>query len=152
MAVRTAYDAVAGTTLTAANLDKYPGGWIGYAEVTANQTGISSVTDLTSLSVTVTVGTSRRIQVFGFARLTQQTSNGIITFSIRDGSSTTLSTYLFTASTGNSTQGVVSAVLTPSSGSNTYKLSLATTAGTVDMSAGATFPAHILVCDLGPSS
>ena len=68
MAVRTAYDAVAGSTLTAANLDRYPGGWIGYAEATTGQTGISGAADLTSLSVTVTVGTSRRILAEGYGR------------------------------------------------------------------------------------
>jgi hypothetical protein len=42
VAVRTAYAPVAATVLTAANLAKLPGGWIGYNEVTANQTTITT--------------------------------------------------------------------------------------------------------------
>ena len=57
MAVRTAYAPVASTVLTAANLAKLPGGWIGDAQVTANQTGITTATDLTGLTVAVTAGT-----------------------------------------------------------------------------------------------
>jgi hypothetical protein len=43
-------------------------------------------------------------------------------------------------------------VVTPSSGSNTYKLSGSTAAGTMDLNAAATQPAFILVEDLGPSA
>ena len=49
MAVRTAYAPVAASVLTAANLAKVAGGWIGYNEVTANQGSISTTVDLTSL-------------------------------------------------------------------------------------------------------
>lgn len=152
MAVRTAYVPVAATAITAANHIKFPGGWIGHAQVTAGQTGISSVTDLTSLSLTVTVGTSRRLLIYGYARLIQNSLNGIVTLSIRDGSSNVVSNNVQTISVGNNATGVVLAVVTPSSGSNTWKLSLATTSGTVDMQADATFPAFILVQDIGPSS
>ena len=65
MPVRTAYAgaAVAGEVLSAANVNRISGGWIGYNEVTANQTPITTEVDLTGLSVAVTVGTARRIRI-----------------------------------------------------------------------------------------
>lgn len=152
MAVRTAFDAVAGSVLTAANLDKYPGGWIGYVEVTANQTGISSVTDLTSLSVTVTAGTSRRLKTEGYAVLAQNTSTAAVSFTIRSGASAQLALWQAVVTGNTVTTGNPKRVDTPSSGANTYKLSLAANAGTVDLNASSTSPAFILVEDIGPSA
>src|SRR6266700_2865661 len=65
MTSRVAYPgtAVTNDVLTAANVNNLPGGWIGYAEVTANQTGITTEVDLTGLSQAVTVNTSRRIRI-----------------------------------------------------------------------------------------
>lgn len=151
MAVRTAYDAVSGTVLTATNLDKYPGGWIGYAEVTANQTGISALTDITSLTVTVTAGTSRRLLAEGYCRITQQTSSGVGEVYILE-NGTQVNRSSFTRSAGDNGMHHPRAVRTPSSGSNTYKLAASVGSGTLDIIASATQPAFILVQDLGPSS
>jgi hypothetical protein len=154
MAVRTAF---AGTTspgdvLTSAQITRLPGGWIGYAEVTANQTGISSITDLTSLTVTVTAGTSRRLLITGRGRVTQASSAASSVMSIRNGAGTILQESAQTLEVGYTAVPLPMSVQTPSSGSNTYKLSLSTPAGTIDLNAAATYPAFILVTDVGPSA
>jgi hypothetical protein len=153
MAVRTAYAPVAGTAITAANHAKFPGGWIGYAETTTAQTGIAAgPTDLTSLSVTVTVGTSRRITIQGSTGIQQITSTGLGDLQIRNGSGTVLNRARVSTTATSIGQLECTSVQTPSSGSNTYKLSLGTSAGTIDTVAASTNPAFILVQDIGPSS
>jgi len=155
MAVRTAYVGTqsAGDTLSSANFTKLPGGWIGYAEVTADQTGISTgPTDLTSLTVTVTAGSSRRIRVTGYGRVIQQTSASAPQILIRDGSNNILQAAILNLASGSTAILCPSVVLTPSSGSNTYKLSGSVAAGTMDLEASSIQPAWILVEDLGPSA
>jgi hypothetical protein len=155
MAVRTAYVGTqsAGETLSSANFTKLPGGWIGYAEVTANQTGMGvGPTDLTSLTVTVTAGSSRRLLVSGYARITQQTSSSNPEVLIRNGSGTQLNKTTISGLAATISMHLPRVVVTPSSGSNTYKLSGSTAAGTMDLNAAATQPAFILVEDLGPSA
>lgn len=151
MAVRTAYAPVAGTAITAANHAKFPGGWIGYAEITANQTGISAQTDITSLTVTVTAGTTRRILAEGYCRITQQTSSGVgEVYVVEDGSNVNRSS--LTRSAADNGMHHPRAVRTPSAGSHTYKLAASVGSGTIDIIASASQPAFILVQDLGPSS
>lgn len=153
MPVRTGYPGThnAGDVLTSANFTKLPGGWIGYAEVTANQTGITTVTDLTGLSVAVTAGTNRRLKITGSIRVTRTVADGYTTLYIRESSTNlnfgvTLSTLDFFC--------VAMAVITPTAGSHTYKLSLERTTGTgtVGIAAAAANPNFILVEDIGPSS
>lgn len=154
MAVRTGYVGTesVGDVLTATNFNKLPNGMIGYASVTANQTGItSSVTDLTSLSVAVTVGSSRMIWIVGSVEATQNTSTGNAALYIRE-SSTTLNFRNVTMSAStNAGLYVVYFASAPSSGSHTYKLSMSTDAGTVDLKASSTQPAFIAVFDHGVS-
>jgi hypothetical protein len=154
MAVRTAYDAVAGTTLTATNLDRYPGGWIGYAAVTANQGSITTVVDLTGLTVTVTVGTTRYLKITGYLPSWSSTNaTAYATLTIVESSTTLNSATGSTPTIGSGTVLSAVAVVTPSSGSHTYKLQLGSvTAGTVTMSASATSPAFILVEDMGSTT
>lgn len=153
MAVRTAYPGTqnVGDILTSANFTKLPGGWIGYAEVTANQTGITTITDLTSLSVAVTVGSSRRIKISAASRLTRTVADGYTTLYIREGS-TKLSYGLILSTLDFSM--AASVILTPTSGSHTYKLSLERTTGTgtTGIDAGTDHPTYILVEDIGPAS
>ena len=150
--VRTAYigTATAGSVLTAANLNKAPGGWIGDVNTTSVQTGISTVTDLTSLTVTVTVGTSRRVKITGFVPGRQQTSGGLVKINIQEGATVLTSAYL-TAGVAVFSIFTAQVVLTPSSGSHTYKLTAETSAGTFDTSPSAANPVSIVVEDLGPA-
>lgn len=169
MAVRTAYAGTAaeGDVYTAANHARMPGGWIGYAQVTAAQAlqdadsgGLE--TDLTGLSVTVTVGTNRRIRITGSGVLAidDPLANPVCVGNIREGV-TVLGRWAYFDL--NAASGLIfdratlsferSVVLTPTAGAHTYKLTAWASAG-ADMLlfAGATQPAFILVEDIGPAS
>lgn len=153
MATRTAYAPVAGTAITAANHAKFPGGWIGYVEAVSAQTGITTgPTDLTSLTVSVTVGTSRRLTIQGSTGVQQISSQGLADLQIRNNAGTVLNRAQKTIASGFTNQLQIVSIQTPSSGSNTYKLSLGTSAGTIDTLSSSTQPAFLLVQDIGPSS
>jgi hypothetical protein len=126
-----------------------PAGTLGYAAVTASQTGITTITDLTGLSVTVTVVSGRRIEVRGYVRVAQNTSNGLNTLSIREGT-TVLAQANESITAGSYHQYNMSVILQPTAGVHTYTLSLATTAGTTDLtSSGSTDPAYVVAEDIG---
>ena len=155
MAVRTAYvgTQVAGDVLTAANFTKLPGGWIGDASVTANQTGITTVADLTNLTVAVTAGSSRRLRITAQAIITRTVNDGYVLMSIKEGATVLQQIQIHPVSTDGDTKSG-SVTVTPSSGSHTYKLTLerGSGTGTVGIAANASAPAFILVEDIGPSS
>lgn len=126
----------------------YPRGRLGYAPKTASQLAIpTTVTDLTSLSIAVTVGTSRRIRISAFCQFNHDNSNWVALL-IRE-SSTTLATSQNNAGAGEYRSHALSVVLTPSSGSHTYKLSAQCSVGTAALIASSTQPAYILVEDIG---
>lgn len=98
---------------------------IGYTEnASLSQSGITAVTDITGLSVTVTVPAGRRIRVSGQVRVDGSGPGDRYSVLIREGS-TTLQTsrHTFTGSLQFDTS-VISVVLSPTAGSHTYKLSL----------------------------
>lgn len=153
MPVRTAYAgaAIAGEVLTAANVNKLPGGWLGYAEVTANQTGITTEVDLTGLTVTVTVGTSRRIRVTGEV-LIQTSATGLLAFLYIHADGSQVQKRVIVPGVAASSEMLhAEVILTPSAGSHTYKLRAAS-GGTAVLEASATVPSFILVEDLGPAT
>lgn len=128
------------------------GGTLGYAQVVANQTGIGAAdTDLTSLTTAVTVGTNRRVRITGWAIFQQQVAVGAVSLKIFEGGGQLQNNTTQSASFGaNGFITLVSVVaLTPTAGAHTYKLAARTSSNTVDLNAGATFPAFILVEDIG---
>lgn len=134
-----------------ASTNQMPTGVLGYAEATASQGSITTITDLTNLSVTVTVPTlsGRKVRIRGWI---PQISSSVATdradLTIRE-STTVLSTAYGRAGVSSEGWGgaSVEAILEPSAGSHTYKLSLARGAGTgnVGIFAHATSKAFILV-------
>lgn len=150
---------VAEYIVLAADMNDLPGGVLGYAEVTANETGITALTDLTGLSVTVDVVANRRIRVTGHGQIENAPSGtediAVVGF-VREGS-TTLgrwgSVFNHDIDTALSEIAESSVVLTPSSGSHTYKLSLQRTigSGAGGIRAAADNPSFILVEDIGPA-
>jgi hypothetical protein len=157
MPVRTAYAgaAVAGEVLTAANVNKIPGGWIGYAEVTANQGSITAQVDLTGLSVAVTVGSSRRLRITAQAHFASTVASDGVALFIQEGATTLNVLGLQLPTSAGVTQGITcAAVITPTAGAHTYKLQASrnTGTGTVNLAASATQPAFILVEDIGPAT
>lgn len=163
MASRTAYVATesVGDVLTKANFDKLPGGLIGYASVTAAQNTITTLVDLTSLTVTVTVNTSRLIRIQGvvvYSAINGATQGDLL---IRE-SSTVIGNVgsVILSATGNTATCIVDTQVTaPSSGSHTYKLSAQANNNGVNMIASANpgsiysspGPAWIRVWDDGPT-
>ncbi len=63
------------------------------AQVTTNQTGITTVVDLTGLSVTVTVVSGRRIRITGQIRVEQMTGAGLVDLAIQEGATILTHTY-----------------------------------------------------------
>lgn len=159
MAVRTAYagTASAGDVYTAANHAKMPGGWIGYAERTTDVVVTSDATakDVTDVTVTVTVGSSRRIKISVQANMDVATAPNVTAAYVRDGSNNVVGTvgaFNF-ASTSDTAFFTGWCEVTPSSGSHTYKLSvLGVGGGNMTVQCSAESPACILVEDIGPAS
>jgi len=151
VAVRTAYDPTAGEILTATNLEKLAGGWIGYVEVTADGSGFTVSTDLAGLSVAVTVGPSRRIRITAAVRISNGTASTYANLFIQESTTVLALGVSDTAAAGVGYTFIAHAVLTPSTGAHTYKLVGQPNAGTATVRASATNPAFILVEDLGPA-
>ena len=123
---------------------------LGYAQVTANQTGIGTTpTDLTGLSVTVACDGARAIVISAQVRATQRTSAGSTEITIAEGATT-----LQVSSQGHYAADVsgthhISIRLVPSAGNHTYKLTGATSVNTFDALAAAARPNYIHVIQLG---
>lgn len=151
MATRTAYDAVAGTALTATNVDKLAGGWIGYAQVTSNLGGYTTpAADLTGLTLTVTANSNRYHKVSFKVEVSSSVTNDVAEVLITDGGGTQINRGAAACVTGVlSLVGMT--VETGWSGSTTRKLRMnrASGTGTLQMSASATTPAFILIEDMG---
>jgi hypothetical protein len=129
-----------------------PIGILGYAEITANQTGITgTMVDITGLSVSVTIGSSRRLRVsVHVATTTSTVSSDRAQGFIREGSTQLgASTKRFSGTNGEAGFDFAWIGL-PSSGSHTYKASYGRISGTGthEWNASATAPSFILVEDI----
>lgn len=146
-------------------------GNLGYAQVVANQTIVASgtETDLTNLTVTVTVGTNRKIRLSAQGILSRTVADGATIGRFKEGS-TELGRWaqhspsaagefnfaygaLQSAPLGSLPGGGNPVFLTPSAGTHTYKLTLQRFSGTgnVTLNAGTTSVAFIAVDDMGPA-
>ena len=159
MASRTAYVGTQnpGDILTSANFTKLPGGWIGDASAGATDTtGVTTETAITNATVTVTVGSNRRLKITGTAFVNRTVADGHIVGYIKE-SSTKLGRFcqIFPSSTSAFELQTGFCTVTPTSGSHTYYLSLERNTGTGTVghfSGGGVSPAQILVEDIGPAS
>lgn len=127
-------------------------GTLGYNEVTANQDSIAGTdVDLTSLTVTVTVGSSRRVRVSGYAPLLSTVASDVFRLTAYEGATPLNSTFMHLPVSSVQAGFFVAAVLTPTAGEHTYKLAMARTngTGTGTMVASVGQPAFILVEDIG---
>lgn len=102
---------------------------IGYAQTSTNQTGITSLTDLTGMATTVNVPSGRKIRISGtIANANSTVAGDKVQLRIYEGA-----TQLNGGNTVMNTLGnhsLVSQVLTPTAGVHTYKLSLIRSNGT----------------------
>lgn len=126
-------------------------GTLGYTQVTTTQSGITTEVDLTGLSATVTVGTGRRIKITAQASLYSTVDNDTGAVKIVEGATTLNVGEYPKLSITNTDVKQFSAVVTPTSGVHTYKLTCVRTSGTGGVISYATVerPAFILVEDIG---
>lgn len=127
-----------------------PGGTLGYAQVTANQAIAAAgvKTDITGLSVTLTVPAGRRIRITGDLYYFSATAGCAVYAYIMEGA-TQLQQRARVLAAANFAEGVqAEIILAPSAGSHTYKLMGESSAAST-MTAAATYPAFILVEDIG---
>lgn len=118
---------------------------LGISDVSANQTTITTIVDLTSLSVTVTVPAGgRRIRIRGVASFANTSGAGAV-FYIFEGAGQLQSARVNCPDPGLDYTSVVEFTAAATAGSHTYKLRAMADTGTVTMVASATHPAFITV-------
>jgi len=146
-------DFVAGEIVTANKMNQIPKGVLGYALRTSNITNLSGgPVDLPDLSVQVTVPAGRLIRIVGYVwAWTGPTQGEAANLLIREGNDLLHRKRLIAAGSGLVEGGAVEALIRPSAGPHTYKLSFERVTGTSNWtcSAAAQSPAYILVEDLG---
>lgn len=139
------------TTATTAAISTL--GTLGYAETTSLSQAYTTIANVTGLTTTVTVPAGARIRISGCLGCTAADTTGLSTLYIRE-STTKLATVVFymtpTDGAGGSSANHISAVITPSTGSHTYVLSIERTTGTSCVATTSIItPAYILVENIG---
>lgn len=128
-----------------------PGSTLGYAEVITGQNGITSEVDLVNLSVTITVPAGRRIRIIGSAGVYSDVANDTGVLYLKEGAGyLQFSRHTIDVAGRSSTFPPVTAIISPSAGTHTYKLSLAREvgSGTFQMVASSIGPSFLLVEDI----
>lgn len=132
-------------------------GTVGYAQVTAAQSGITTQADLTGLSLTWTAIANRRYKIRFYGEINGSVAGDLLIAYITDGANVAQQRHIITvpalvAGTGYSTI-TMELVQTPSAGSVTRKARLERNSGTgtASLNAGSALPAFILVEDIGPA-
>ena len=131
-----------------------PWGIVGYAQSVAGQSGVTTVTDVTGATITFVAAANRRYKITGQFLAASTVVGDTIRLEIADGSNVTqFLSQLYASITGQSNVLPITNVVSPAAGSITYKLrfSRAAGTGTISYAAGATFPAFILIEDIGPN-
>jgi hypothetical protein len=145
----------AGDPLTAAQINSVAAGWIGYAEKTSDQAGISSTqVDISSLTTTVTVNASRRLLISAYVDAGGSAVNDRFAVLIMDGATQLQSSVLYVpfADAAITTMSFTPmTVETPTAGAHTYKLVAVRNngSGTMTIQASAANPGMLLVQDIG---
>lgn len=130
---------------------------LGYVVVTTAQSGITTTTDLTDLTITFTTIVGRMYRVNAHCNFYSSVANDCATLLVRrDGATTTQATTaaLGTASTNLRTAGLVRPTIGNAAASVTISLSAERTAsstGSITMHAGSLNPCTLVIEDIGPS-
>lgn len=127
-----------------------PWGVLGVATTTTAQTGISTIVDLTSLTITFTAVTGRRYKYSGQVSVKQQTAAAIVDLVLTTTTPTTVIQTTAQMAAANQNTMTFTGYETISAGSVTRKLRLQTSAGTVDAQTG-NIASFYIVEDIGPS-
>lgn len=126
-----------------------PQGELGYAQVTANQGGITAIADLTNLTKQVTVGANRRIKITFHGEFASTLATDTVESYIFEGASQLQRCGRVVGATFDTHE--FSITLTPSAGTHTYKARAAVTvgAGTATLNAAAGREAFLRIEDEG---
>lgn len=124
------------------------------AENTGNQTGITSITTLTGMTVTFTAESGRMYQITcHLPELRQQSSTGLVRVWIREGATTLALLSEETVTSGDRTSSNASIVISPTAGAHTYYLAAETSAGTLEVNGSVLTagngPKQLFVKDIG---
>lgn len=134
-------------------VDALPRGTMGYAQITASQTGITTIVDVTGLTTTFTAVSGRRYRVSVDVYVNGTVAADTLGISIANGSNTQLTSTQIVAVANPAIQqrAVCSGVVTGISGSTTYKIRAIRLTGTGNMEvfASSANPGFILVEDIG---
>lgn len=153
---------VAGDVLTAAQLNTEVRdslsflarlGEVAYAEVTSNQTGITTIVDITGLTVTFTRPAGRRLKVTMTFPIQASAAGTRIDGIVADGANTILKLQSLTNATANLSDAmVVIHRFTSTGASQTIKgrVQRGSGTGTILVAASGSSPADILIEDIGP--
>lgn len=143
------HDWTDGDIATDDRLDALPGGVMGYVVSSTADSGISTVTDITGLTVTWTAEAARLYKITVFVQVLQSSSTGLAVVTITDGSNTQKAAAGRTL--GAAEYGAMNLTLleTGLSGSTTRKARLTTDAGTVETIGDANDHPLIIVEDVG---
>jgi len=155
MATRTGYVGTqsAGDVLTSANFSKLPGGWVAEVVQSADHTGITTTSDITGASVTVTLVSGRKYRISYCGSIVATASGGSVGLDLYD--STTKLQISRVTTTGNVETAAAYHTMDGDGASHTLKLKLdVISAGTytVYSTAASGYTTRILVEDIGPTS
>ena len=132
----------------------FPYGVLGYSETILAQGPITSITDLVGCSVEVTVAAGRRIKITGQGSVYGTVANDHFVGKIKEGSTDIGYWYNFTVPVaGRDFKQHNAAIISPSAGVHTYKLTMERTigSGSANMTPSNPNPIFILVEDIGPA-
>lgn len=138
-------------TPTPAAANTSPSATLGYAETTSLNQTVTAGADVTGLATTITVPAGRRIKITGKVHINNTLpANDRHVVRIMEGVTQLNATYGNTSNNGLGEDFIVQAILTPSAGTHTYKISAGRQEGdgVVTAYADSTLPAYIVVEDI----
>jgi hypothetical protein len=144
-----------GQILTASQMTALPWGIVAYNQTATAQGSVTTVTDLTSLTVTFTAVANRYYLIHGFVTVYSSVSGDNCGLIIANSANTALATgHVISNTNAVAVHANIFYRVSPGAGSVTYKLRGQRGAGTGNLTyqPDATTPSFIMVTDLGANS
>ena len=128
-------------------------GSVGYATSTTLSQGFTTVVDITGLTVTFTAISGRLYRVDSWSLMQSTVSNDAVNMMIKNGAGTVLQQSIFHLPSSSAAYMASASIITTATGSTTFKVSAQRQLGTGTIYAysAATYPASIIVTDIGPA-
>jgi len=128
-------------------------GSVGYATNTSLLQSFTTVVDITGLTVTFTGVAGRLYRVDGWSLMQSNVHNDAVNLMIKNSAGTVLQQSIFHLPSFSAAYMASASIVTTATGSTTFKISaqrqLGT--GTIVANGAATYPASIVVTDIGPA-